>query len=813
MKRLGFRIYKSIILICIATFIVFNSYGQSKSVVAYRTTEKIEIDAVLDEKSWEEADIADNFIVFHPNNGDKPDQKTHVRVLYDDNSIYFSAILFDDNPDKILTELSARDRDNANVDYFGVSLNPNNDGQNVFEFKVSAANVQTDIRISGDNKDYNWDAVWFSEVKITDFGWVVEIEIPYSSIRFPSSQEQVWAVNFWRTVRRTRQVSSWNYVDPNHGNEISQMGEITGISNIQAPLRLSLMPYLSSYVDFHSELETPGYSFSGGLDLKLGLSETYTLDMTLIPDFGQVKTDEEILNLTPHETYYTENRPFFTEGTELFNKCGLFYSRRIGGITEKYNEINQMQEEGYEIISNPRFSNLLNAFKVSGRGENNLAIGFFNAVTGNTYAQVRDSLGEEKRVLTENLANYNMLVLDQSLGRYSYINFTNANVFRNDNGYLSNVSATTFRFMDKSNRFGINATAAYSRQNNADSIIANGWFLESSIGKMNGKWLYTYDTEVISENYNPNDMGYLTRSNEIGHTLNLAFRQFTPFSIFNDMTHRLSFKYNTLYSNASYVSTEINLHSYTTTRKFNSFWNTFNFQPANVHDYYEPRTAGRYYQRPAMTTNSFFISTDYRKRLAMDVRIGLYKDNELRHGIYGSISPLTRFGQRLTLRYRYEFDYDLDEAGYVEKLNNDEIIFGRRDVLTFANSINADYIFTNKLSLSLVGRHYASTVNYKHFYTLQDDGSLKNNNTYNKNRDIAFNQFTVDLIVSWNFAPGSFLNFMWKNQIMGRSEIPEHMMTPNYYDNFKQIWQEPIFNSLSLKLIYYLDYQNVVGRF
>ncbi len=784
--------------------------AQQKSIQAVRTDEKIHIDGILDEKDWQKAFPATDFIVFHPNNGKIPDQISEVRILYDDNAVYIGAVLYDSEPANIYTELTVRDKDNANVDYFGVSLNPNNDGQNVYEFIVSAANVQTDIRISGDNSDYNWDAVWHSEVQITEFGWTVEIEIPYSAIRFPKSDEQVWAINFWRTVRRTREVSSWNYVDRNKGNKISQMGLITGISNIDAPLRLSLLPYLSTYVNHHSASDNTGYSFSGGLDLKLGLSETYTLDMTLIPDFGQVKTDEEVLNLTPYETYYTENRPFFTEGTELFNKCGLFYSRRIGKIPGKYNQIQNLESEDYQINSNPRYSRLINAFKISGRGENNLAIGVFNAITGNTYARLTNPEGEEERRLTESAANYNMIVLDQSLGRFSFINFTNANVYRKDNKYLSNVSAAKFRLMDKTNRFGIDATTAYSRQGKNDSIIGTGWYMESSLGKMNGKWIYSYNNEIISDDYNPNDMGYLTRFNQISHSLNLAFRQFTPFSAFNDMTHRLSLKYNTLYSQNAFTSTEIMLHSYATTKNFNSYWNTFTYEPMGKNDYYEPRVGGRFYHRPAMMINSFFISTDYRKRLAMDVRIGLYKDSELREGIYGSISPLMRFGQRLTLRYRYNFDYDNNEASYVSALSDGNIVFGRRDVLTFVNSINADYIFTNKIALSIIARHYSSTVEYKHFYNLLENGHLTRNYDYVENENYNYNLFTVDLMFSWNFAPGSFLNFMWKNQIMERGKISEHERIPNYYSNFKQIWIEPMFNSLSLKLIYYIDYRSII---
>lgn len=801
---------KFFLFIFLFSFIFAVAKAQSY-VNALRIDEEITIDGRLDEPAWQNAIPAADFIVYHPENGKKPDQQSEIWVLYDDNSIYIGAKLKDDSPEKILTELSPRNHDNANVDYFGISLNPNNDGHNLYEFIVSAANVQTDIRVSGDTKDYDWNAVWYSEVSITDEGWIVEVEIPYSAIRFPQAYEQTWAVNFWRTVRRTREQSSWNYVDPAKGNKASQMGMIKGISNIDAPLRLSLMPYLSAYADRYSAAEASGYSVTGGLDLKLGLSETYTFDMTLIPDFGQVKSDEEVLNLSAHETYYAENRPFFTEGTELFNKCGLFYSRRIGKIPDKYYDIIDKENQGYQIISNPRYSRLINALKISGRGESNLAVGVFNAITGNTYAELINPEGENEKVLTESSANYNMLVLDQSIGNYSYINFTNANVYRNDNSYVSNVGATAFQLMDANNRFGAKGTIAYSLQNDETGRLADGWTLNSSIGKMNGQWIYSFDTEVISDEYNPNDIGFLTEFNQVSNSLNVAFRQFTPFSIFNNMTHRLSLAYNSLYSGSDFVSTVVRLNSVTTTRKFHSFWNNLTITPQGVNDYYEPRKEGRFYYRPAMIENNFNISTDYRKQLAIDARIGFLKDAEQKSGISGSLSPLTRFGQKLTLRYRFSFDYVFDEVGFAEIANNDSIIFGRRDVQTFSNSINADYIFTNKISLSFIVRHYASTIDYAHFYNLNNDGSISPADSYTTNNDYNFNSFNLDLVFLWNFAPGSYFSAVWKNHIFSHGVIPENVRIPTYYENFNEIRREPAFNSFSVRFIYYLDYHSIIG--
>jgi len=788
-------------------FCIFVANAQEKNINALRTTEKIKIDGMLTETSWNNVEAISGFTGYSPVFGKTPDQNTEVKILYDNHSIYISAVLYDDTPDSIYAELTVRDKDNGNVDYFGVSLNPNNDGQNTYEFIVSAANVQTDIRISEDNGDYYWDAVWYSEIKVTENGWTAEIEIPYSAIRFPKNIEQNWAVNFFRTVRRSREKSTWNAIDQTKGSAASQMGIIKGISNIDAPLRLALMPYASGYLNLYDK--DLGYSFSGGLDLKLGLSETYTLDMTLIPDFGQTKTDDLVLNLSPHETYYSENRPFFTEGTELFNKCGLFYSRRIGKTPQDYySVISGSGNETYSIDKNPSTAKLVNAFKISGRGEKNLAIGVFNAVTANTYAKVTDIGGSSRNILTEPAANYNIFVLDQSLGKNSFINLTNASVVRPGNSYLSNVTATSFKVMEKTNRFGISTLAAYSTQRNKNEYLADGWYVNSSIGKMTGTWVYSLSTELITDKYNPNDLGYMTEFNHIANYASVGFRKFSQFWIFNETMNNLSISYNTLFQNATYTKAEIYLGNYFTTRKHLSVWNDISIQLTDVYDYYEPRDGMSFYKRPAMFTEYFFMSTDYRKKLAVDVRCGYYGDKEERHGVWFNISPLTRFGKKMSLRYTFGGDWDLGGAGYYSN-SGDDIIFGQRDVLTFTNTINVAYVFTNKLSASIKARHYVSSVDYIKFYDLEKNGTLTERSDYSFDGDYNFNLFNVDLLFSWNFLPGSYLSIMWKNQIFASGNIPETMMMPGYFENFKNIWLEPQANNFSLKLIYYLDYSSL----
>lgn len=203
------------------------------------------------------------------------------------------------------------------------------------------------------------------------------------------------------------------------------------------------------------------------------------------------------------------------------------------------------------------------------------------------------------------------------------------------------------------------------------------------------------------------------------------------------------------------------------------------------------------------------ISTDYRKKIAFDFKTGYYGDNEERHGVWANLSPLVRFGKKLSLRYTINGDWDLAGAGYLTA-TDDKIIFGRRDVVTFTNTFNITYVFSNKLSASVKARHYVSTVDYKKYYDLEEDGTLSERPEYNFDGDYNFNLFNIDLLFSWNFLPGSYLSVMWKNQIFASGNIPELSEMPGYFENFKNLWIEPQANNLSLKLIYYLDYQSLI---
>ena len=169
------------------------------------------IDGELNDKAWEKLNIASNFSQISPNNGqpEREHQRTEVKICYDSKNIYFGVMMYDNAPDSILRELSKRDQENKNFDGFSVFINPFNDGQMEYNFTLTAAGVQLDRKFSPTGIDRSWDAVWKSSVKINNNGWIAELSIPFSQLRFPDNNKP-WAINMAREIRRYREDYSWH---------------------------------------------------------------------------------------------------------------------------------------------------------------------------------------------------------------------------------------------------------------------------------------------------------------------------------------------------------------------------------------------------------------------------------------------------------------------------------------------------------------------------------------------------------------------------------------------------------------------------
>lgn len=803
---------KSYVLFVILLLAFTDSFGQKKTLFTSRTAEKITIDGKMTEDIWASAEAATDFLMFAPDNGKpiSPEKKTDVKVLYDDDALYIGAILYDDEPTKILKEMTQRD-DFGSADHFGVFINGYNDGQQDFQFFVSAAGVQMDcVATEANGEDYTWDAIWESSVELTDYGWVVEMRIPYAALRFSNTEVQTWGINFYRELRRHRQQYTWNYIDSKIDGTITQTGILQGIEQVKTPTRLFFIPYSSYYLETNKEGATS--TLKGGLDIKYGINDAFTLDAILIPDFGQTKFDNVELNLGPFEQQFNENRPFFTEGTDLFNKGNLLYSRRIGGSPTLY----ATSSDPNVAIDNPATVNLLNAVKISGRTKGGLGIGILNAVTEKTYASVRNTVTNERtEVVVEPLANYNVLVLDQRFNKNSSVSLVNTNVTRNGDFRDANVSALVYDLNTKANTYNLSGSLKYSHINEyQDFENKDGHFLSIHAAETSGNYRYSVGADYISKYYDPNDLGINFYTHYHSVYSSASYRILNPNKRFNtflvNATTQTEFDNHTGRVQAANFNINVSLN----TLKNNYYGFGLNTRPVETYDFYEPRYEDRFVYLPTNYGGFFYYSTNYNKKFAVDFNPSFVITEEKNRESWSVIvQPRYRFNDRFVASIGMTYIRQNKNTGYVDDTYvNDatpfDIYFAKRDRTTYTLSSSAKYAINKDMTINLNARYYWSYAENKEFYTLRDDGYLAPA-VYTNDIDSNFNTWNLDLSYSWWFAPGSQISVLYRNN----SDAFTRDINKDFGKNFGNVFNDNLNHVFSVSIRYFIDYNRAKNWF
>lgn len=787
----------------------------AKQLPATRTTATLKIDGSLDEPAWKTARPANGFVEWRPNAGSPEDSnsRTVVYLLYDNTSVYVGGYCYERARDSISTELVGRDVVGVN-DFVGIIFDTYNDKINGFGFYVTPLGEQFDAKYSNTaGEDGSWNAVWDSESKVHADGWSFELRIPYSALRFSSAAQQVWGLNITRRRNKTGRQYMWSPVDLKNTNFMSQSGTWTNLEQIQAPVRLQLSPYFSAYANHFpatsNDQKSLTGSINGGMDLKYGISDAFTLDMTLVPDFGQVQSDNQVLNLSPFEVRYNENRPFFTEGTELFSKGNLFYSRRIGGQPLHYYDVPDKLASGEQVVRNPQESKLINATKISGRTRKGLGIGFFNAVTNAMYATVENEQKQTRKVATSPLVNYNIIVFDQTLKNNSSVSFINTNVLRNGRDYDANVSAALFDINNKKNRYNWNGKFAVSRLSDVGGKASTGYSHQLAFRKTSGNLLFNLQQELADARYDINDMGILFNNNYIDHYLWAGYRWLKPKGFYNRIQVNYNANYSRRFNPGDYQVFFTNVNA---NIQFKKLWwvGLFIGRNAQGNDFYEPRAQGRSFRTPgSWRFNGWFESNEAKKYYASVGYFMAFPELFKGRVIDISVQHRYRFNDRFSLSHDLSGGPSRNDAGFYQAYNA-EIIFSRRNRLTLENVLRAKYNFNNKSGITFRARHYWSKVEPHELFALQTDGTLKAygaNGVTMESRNI--NYFNIDAVYTLQFAPGSFINVVWKNAIFDAHRD----VRDRYFRNFVRTVEAPQNNNVSIKVLYFLDYLDVKKKF
>ena len=401
------------------------------------------IDGRLTDQVWAEAPVADGFTQRDPDEGRPATERTEIRVLFDDTAVYVGARMFDGEPGLITRRLSPRDND-PDADRITIFLDPMRDKLTGAIFRVSAANVQQDAALYNDSWwDGTWDAVWQSQVSADEQGWSAELRIPLSQLRFTNTDRQTWGINVERFVRRKNEYSWLEMVPKNENGNASRMLELTGLDGMHPRRNLELLPYVAGRAEFIKP--SAGNPFNdgsrafgaAGLDMKWGLTSNLTVSATVNPDFGQVEVDPAVVNLTAFETFFDEKRPFFLEGSQIFNNFGrggandfwgfnnsepqIFYSRRIGRAP-------QLAASG-DYIDAPTATTILGAAKLTGKTSGRWSLGLLQALTGEETARVRTA-GFNAHAVVEPLTSYTVARVQREVGTRAGVGFLTTAVNR-----------------------------------------------------------------------------------------------------------------------------------------------------------------------------------------------------------------------------------------------------------------------------------------------------------------------------------------------------------------------------------------------
>lgn len=800
---------KHYFIYCLTFIFYLNAFSQTskKTLVTKFTNEKIEIDGKFEEEVWKSATITSGFEMLAPDNGkhEPNERRSEVKIVYDNEAIYVAAMLYDNEPTKIQKELTTRDNF-ASADHFGIFLNGYNDGQQEFRFFVSASGVQQDVLFTDANgEDITWNAIWDSKVLITDIGWEVEMKIPYAALRFSSEKKQIWGLNFYREVYRDRHQFTWNLIDNKIGSEANQAGILEGIKNIETPTRLFLIPYSSFYLNGNENQKTKG-EFKGGIDVKYGINDAFTLDAILIPDFGQTAFDKVELNLGPFEQQFSENRPFFTEGTDMFNKGLLFYSRRIGGEPTISPEISDDEE----FTEYPSKVNLLNALKISGRTKNGLGIGVLNAVTEKTEARIKNSTtGATRTELIEPLANYNVFVLDQRFRKNSSISLVNTNVMRNGEYRDANVTALVFDLNTKKNTFNLSGDYKFSHVNEFQEGNRNGYNTSLNFGKTSGKYRYGIGGQYVSDKWDNNDLGINFQNHYHAVYSNASYRMLKPNKTFNSFNTFLNIysEFDNRTGKVQESSININVNSTNKRNDYHGFG--LNSRVTDVYDFYEPRSFNeiKFVEVPRNIGGYYYFSSNYSKKFALDFNPSFTFFNENKRETFSIfISPRYRFSDKFSMIYEAKFTRQVNNVGYIDIDDSDNTIFARRNRNTFTCGLTQKYSINNVMTFNLSVRYYWSYAINQDILSLQDDGSLSPNYDYTTNKNSNLNTWNMDMSYSWWFAPGSQLSVLYRNN----SYVFEREFDKGIGTNFRSsLNHENLDHTFSISVRYFIDYNSV----
>jgi hypothetical protein len=795
---------------------------------AVRAAQAPALDGDLSDPAWQNAPEITGFTQRDPNEGQPATQQTRVKVVYDDEAIYFGLLMEDAGKPTPL--LARRDSDLNNGDYVRISIDSQQDRMNGAAFVVNASNVQMDMILYNDiYDDPSWDAVWSSATTMVANGWTAEVRIPYSQLRFQAKDVHTWGFNISRWHARLREATRLVHTPKSESGFVSRFADLGGISGIHPKRGLELVPYGVARTDLHSGADNPfvqpsSHRMDGGLDVKYSLTSSLRLTGTINPDFGQVEVDPAVLNLSQFETFFPEKRPFFTEGADIFrfgngpanSRWGFnmwfptfFYSRRIGRSPQGSIDADWMDA--------PRETTILGAGKLTGKIGKQWTVGVLDAVTDEEEAWFSRNSGLDvgKRTV-EPMTNYLVARATREYGKDSRAGFMFTSVNRSVDEHLAPVlrSSAYFGGIDGYTRFKDktwllewlggatmvegSAAAIRSTQNNPARYYARpdaehveldptrtsltGWMSRVMLAKQKGKWRPNVQVQMISPGFELNDVGFLPRTDAVSshavlHYLDTDLKKYTrEISVWGGKHQNWNFD-GDLTANGGMIDAFV---------LWKNYWRTFAWGGLSGDHIDDRITRGG----PAMIYrgNRFFgfgFSNDSRKKYFGEFRTERVVDDF--DGWYQMYSATLTYRPRPSLRFSITPRYSAlhEVAQYVTTLRGrsytptygNQYIFGTLDQKTLDVGIRSEWTMNARLSLQVYLQPFISSGDYhglKHLTRARDDEftplTAEDANANVGNRDFNFRSVRGSAVLRWEFRPGSSMYVVWNEN---RSDVSD----------------------------------------
>ena len=814
------------------------------------------IDGRLDDAIWAVTEPVTRFTQYVPADGEPATERTEVRVAYDDEAIYVAARMFDSEPSKIAAQLGRRDALGPS-DFFEVDFDSYHDHRTSFQFYVNPLGVKQDLVASNDvgNGDLGWDPVWDAATTRDSLGWTAELRIPLSQLRFPNARTQLWGINFYRYIQRKAEQDFWGYFSQTDQGYASFFGHLLGVENIPQPRRLELLPYATG-VEERINPGAPNNPFNDGsrevgrfgLDLKYGLTSNLTLNGTVNPDFGQVEADPAEVNLTAYESYFSERRPFFVEGADIFSTTSpgfipvsgaqFLYSRRIGRAPQGYADA----RTGF--VDQPSSSTILGATKLTGRTAGGWSVGLLDAVTAREFATV-DSAGVRFRDEVEPLTNYTVLRAKRDFGGGSSslgLMGTAVNRRMDDTRLDFLRSAAYTGGLDFSHRFSRNryslfaalgysyiqgdtlaiqaaqrSSARYYQRPDANYIdylptrtSLAGWNAAFGVSKDQGATNVALGVSATSPGFEINDLGYQTRADRATANVWVGHRWTRPGRVFRSAQATAGGNLGWNFG-GDRVATSANTSVY---GQFLNFWSINAGLSGGLRVVNDGLLRGGPAGiQPANWSVYGSISSDYRKPVQAFVNYQ-YTRNELHGwGSYWYASLSVRPTSTISISAGPSYSASLTPQQYVAGFADATAAatFGRRYV--FAEILQHSLDLTTRLnvtvtptlSLQLYAQPFVATGAYRRFKALEaprtTDYTAFADSAALSGIDFSYRSLRGNAVLRWEYRPGSTLFLVWTTSCSANGSNPAF----NAAQDVRQLCQGRSDNVFAVKMNYWLS--------